>query len=351
MKAITKRRHSIIFLLLVLSILLALTGCKAKTSSNNEKTEKTEFVLGTVCTITLYGDVSDEAFTKSFERLKEIEARMTINKEGSEVDAVNDASGQKYVKVSDDTFYVISEGKKYSDLSGGLFDISVGPIVKLWNIGTDAARVPAQAEIDEKLKLVGYNNIKLNNEEKSVMLNNKGMLIDLGGIAKGYAADEVKRILLSFNVKNAIINLGGNIMTLGENPEARPWNIGIQNPDASRGDSVGYISVTDKTIVTSGIYERYFEVNNVHYHHMLNPYDGYPFKNNLASVTIVTDKSIIADAFSTSVFAMGIEKGIEYVTKQKDMEAIFITTNNEVYITSGLKDIIKITNMDFKLKN
>jgi thiamine biosynthesis lipoprotein len=140
-------------------------------------------------------------------------------------------------------------------------------------------------------------------------------------------------------------------MTLGENPEETPWNIGIQNPDARRGDSVGYVAVTDKTIVTSGIYERYFEANNVHYHHMLNPYDGYPFKNDLASVTIITNKSIIADAFSTSVFAMGIEKGLAYVTNQKDMEAIFITTKNEVYITPGLKDIIKITNMDFNLKN
>lgn len=337
------------FLLLILSSFILLASCNKNITT--EPIAKTEFVLGTVCTITLYDDEADEAFEESFQRLKEIEDKMTINAAGSEVDLVNNAAGEEYIKVSKDTFFVISEGKKYSELSGGLFDISVGPLVKLWNIGTDSARLPTQEEINSKLPLVGYENILLDENENKIMLKNKDMIIDLGGIAKGYAADEVKRILKDYGIKNAIINLGGNVLTIGDNPQGRPWRIGIQNPDASRGDYVGTIQSTDQTIVTSGIYERYFVADGKHYHHMLNPYDGYPFDNNLASVTIITDKSIIADAFSTSVFGKGLEKGLEYVSEQKDMEAIFITLDNKVYITPGLKDNFTITNADFELMN
>lgn len=336
-------------LLIIFSTILLLSGC----SKNNlsEPVAKTEFVLGTVCTITLYDKAPDEAFEKSFKRLKEIEDKMTINAANSEVDSVNNASGSGYVKVSDDTYYVIKEGFDYSKLSGGIFDISVGPLVKLWNIGTDKARVPTQEEINTKLPLVGYENILLDENEKKIMLKDKNMLIDLGGIAKGYAADEVKRILGGYGIKNAIINLGGNVLTIGDNPQGRPWRIGIQNPDATRGDYVGTIQVTDQTVVTSGIYERYFIADGKHYHHMLSPFDGYPFDNGLASVTIITDKSIIGDAFSTSVFGKGLEKGMEYVAEQKNMEAIFITKDNKVYITPGLKNNFTIANADFKLMN
>lgn len=337
-------------LLFLISTILFLSGCSKK-NILSEPVAKTEFVLGTVCTITLYDKAPAEAFEKSFKRLKEIEDKMTINAPGSEVDSVNNAAGSDYVKVSDDTFYVIKEGKYYSKLSGGLFDVSVGPLVKLWNIGTDNARVPSQEEINSRLPNVGYENILLDEKGKKVMLKNKEMLIDLGGIAKGYAADEVKKILVGYGIKNAIINLGGNVLTIGDNPQGRPWRIGIQNPDASRGDYVGTIQATDLTVVTSGIYERYFVSDGKHYHHMLNPFDGYPFDNNLASVTIVTKDSIIGDAFSTSVFGKGLDKGLEYVSQQKNMEAIFITKDNKVYITPGLKGNFNITNADFKLMN
>ncbi|MDF2674185.1 MAG: putative thiamine biosynthesis protein [Clostridiales bacterium] len=348
MKSIFALKPSRILLIFLPTILL-FSSCNKNNLS--EPVSKTEFVLGTVCTITLYDKAPDQAFEESFKKLKEIEDKMTINAPGSEVDAVNNASGVEYIKLSDETFYVIKEGKNYSELSGGIFDISVGPMVKLWNIGTDSARVPTQEEIDGKLPLIGYKNILLNEKEKSVMLKDKAMLIDLGGVAKGYAADEVKKILKDNGVKSAIINLGGNVLTIGENTQGRPWRVGIQNPDATRGDYVGTVQVTDQTIVTSGIYERYFVADSKHYHHMLNPFDGYPFENNLASVTIITDVSMVADAFSTSVFGKGLDEGMQYVSEQKNMEAIFVTRDNQVYITPGLKDNFKIANADFKLMN
>lgn len=348
MKNILALKTSVILLFFLPSILL-FSSCNKNNLS--EPVSKTEFVLGTVCTITLYDKAPDKAFEESFKKLKEIEEKMTINAPLSEVDSVNNASGVEYIKLSDETFYVIKEGKHYSELSDGVFDISVGPMVKLWNIGTDSARVPTQEEIDKKLPLIGYENILLNEKEKSVMLKDKDMLIDLGGIAKGYAADEVKKILKDNGIKSAIINLGGNVLTVGENPQGRPWRVGIQNPDATRGDYVGTVQVTDQTIVTSGIYERYFVSGEKHYHHMLNPFDGYPFENNLASVTIITDASMVGDAFSTSIFGKGLDEGIQYVSEQKNIEAIFVTRDNLVYITPGLKDNFKITNADFKLMN
>lgn len=348
MESTISPKHRLLVLFLVIYTLL-LSGCKDNVLS--EPVSKTEFVLGTTCTITLYDKVPEGAMEKSFNRLKEIEDRMTINAPGSEVDAVNNASGVGYSKVSDDTFFVIQKGKYYSGLSDGVFDISIGPIVKLWNIGTESARVPTQEELNAKLSLVNYQNVLLDEKDKKVMLKNMNMVIDLGGIAKGYAADEVKSILEGFGIKSAIIDLGGNVMTIGGKTSSHPWVIGIQNPDESRGNYIGTVKVNDQTVVTSGIYERYFVAEGKHYHHMLSPFDGYPFDNNLASVTIITDSSITADAFSTSVFGKGLEEGLKYVTEQKNMDAIFITKDNQVYITPGLKNNFKIANPNFKLMN
>lgn len=349
MKTHFSLKHSKILIFFIASTILILSSCNKSTLS--EPIARKEFVLGTVCTITLYGNAPDKAFEESFSRLKEIESKMTINASNSEVDSVNMASGDKFIGVSDDTFYVIKQGKYYSELSGGVFDISIGPLVKLWNIGTDNARVPSQEEINSKLPLVGYENILLDETNKKVKLKNKDMIIDLGGIAKGYAADEVKKILQNYGIKNAIINLGGNVLTVGNSPQGRPWRIGIQNPDSKRGDYIGTVLVTDNTVVTSGIYERYFISNGKHYHHMINPSNGYPFDNDLASVTIITSQSIIGDAFSTSVFGKGLEEGLKYVAAQKDMEAIFITKDKKIYITPGLRDNFNITNGDFRLMN
>lgn len=339
--------------ILALGLVLALSsallqGCSGK---NSEPLEETQFLLDTVCTIKLYDHQSEDVITKAFDRVKQIQDEMNASKEGSEIDQIAKASGKSYIKVSDDTFYVIQKGLEYSAKSGGVFDISIGPLVKLWGIGTDAARLPSQEEIDAKKSLVNYKDVLINTADKSVMLKQEGMSLDLGGIAKGYAADEVKRILKENGVEHAIINLGGNVIAMNSNVNGQPWNIGIQNPFETRGDIVGSISVTDKTIVTSGIYERYLEVNGVRYHHILNPFTGYPMDSGLASVTVVTDSSIDADAMTKNLFYSGFEKGLEYLKKNNpDVQAIFITKDKKVYVTDGLKGNISITNSEYTLQ-
>ncbi|MBP1744348.1 MAG: putative thiamine biosynthesis protein [Firmicutes bacterium] len=342
-----KIRSLVLGLAVVLSAAL-FQGCSA---ANSEPMEETQFLLGTVCSIKIYDHQSQEVLTKAFDRVREIEDKMSANKEGTEVDAIDKEAGKGYVKVSDDTFYVIEKGLEYSEKSGGVFDISIGPLVKLWGIGTDAARVPSMEEIDSRKSLVNYRDVLLNKEEKSVMLKQEGMALDLGGIAKGYAADEVSRILRESGVEHAIINLGGNVIAINSNVGGKAWNIGIQNPFETRGEIVGSISVTDKTVVTSGIYERYLEVDGVKYHHILNPFTGYPMDSGLASVTVVTGSSIDADAMTKNLFYSGVEKGLEYLEENNpEVEAIFITKDKKVYVTDGLKGSIDITNPEYTLQ-
>ena len=331
---------------LVSSITLSLSGCSNKME---DPVTKTETILGTVCTVKLYDHISDSTFEKVFNRLKEIEDKMSVNKEKSEVININNASGVDYVKVSKDTFEVIEKGVYFSSLYNK-FDITIGPIVKLWNIGFDNVRIPEDEEIKDKLPLVNYENVLLNKAENKVMLKEKGMMIDLGGIAKGYAADEAVKILKENGVEHAIVNLGGNVMTLGGKPDGNQWTIGIQHPFTSRGNYVGTVKVADKTVVTSGIYERYIKKEGKIYHHIIDKATGYPVDNNLLSVTIITDKSVSGDGFS-KIFALGLEKGLQYANTLKDVNAIFITNDNRIYITPGLKDNFELTDTSFQIIN
>ncbi len=342
------RKLNILLIVIIIVSIIPLTAC---VKDNVQPISKTEYMLGTICTITVYDNKPESVIDKAFARIKEIENKMSVNKSGTELDAVADAAGKNFVKVSKDTFYVLKKGKYYSAQSSGAFDITVGPLVKLWGIGTDNARLPSQSEIDEKKSLINYKDLLLDEKDNKVMLKRQGMSLDLGGIAKGYSADEAARILKENGVKHAIVNLGGNILAINTNTNGKPWNIGVQDPFKTRGDSVGELEVTNKTVVTSGIYERYFEKNGKKYHHILNPFTGYPMDNNLASVTLVTDVSIDADAMTKNIFYLGVDKGMNYVNKKNGLQAIFITKDKKVYITDGLKGNFKIDNSDFKLMN
>lgn len=309
--------------------------------------EKTGFFLGTIVQIKFLEPQPEEVFDEAFDLIEDIENKMSINIEDSEVIRINNNAGKAYVKVSPETYYVIERGKYYSELSNGNFDISVGPLVQLWGIGSEGAKVPTQEEIDESLEKIDYNNILLNDSEKSVMLAEEGMVMDLGGIAKGYAADVVANYLKSKGYNNAIIDLGGNVLTLGGKNETEKWNIGIQNPFQERNKYLGILNVKDKTIVTSGVYERVLVENGKRYHHILNPFTGYPVENSLKSVTIVSDSSIDADGLSTTVFALGVEEGAKLVEELDGIDAIFVDNGKYVYITQGLKDSFKIINEEF----
>ncbi|MFP4562002.1 MAG: FAD:protein FMN transferase [Spirochaetia bacterium] len=330
--------------LLLLSLLL-FGGCGGK----EQKYVETRFLLGTTCNITIFGRNPDTAFEEVFGRIEEIESRMSVNISDSEVSRINRTAGKRPIEVSEDTLYVIQRGLKVSRLSGGAFDITVGPLVNLWGIGTEDARVPGDDEIESLLPLVDYRKVHVNEAERTVFLEEPGMRIDLGGVAKGYAADEAVRILKRLGVSRGIIDFGGNIELFGEKPGREPWRIGIQKPDADRGSYVGIAEVGEVAVVSSGSYERYFIEGGTRYHHILKPSTGYPVRNSLESVSVVYPGSTEADALSTAAFSLGLEEGMALIESLENAEGIFLTRNEEIILTPGLSRAFEMTQTEYSL--
>lgn len=314
--------------------------------------KKTDFLLGTAVALSVYHPNTEEVITNALEMIKDLEKRITVNASGSEVDEVNLAAGEKPVKVSADVYELIKLGLKYSEEFDGAFDITVGPLTQLWHIGFDDAKKPTQEEIDAVLPLVNYKDVELNDAEQTVFLKRKGMQLDLGGIAKGYIADKVWGYFAKEGITTAVIDLGGNIVVMGGSParDGVAWNVGIQDPDASRGKTLGTILEKDKTIVTSGIYERYLTVDGQTYHHILNPKTGYPYDNNVEGVSVIVDSSTKGDALSTSMFSVGPKAGIEYANSHDGIDVIFVTKDKKVYVSNAIKDTFKLTNTNLELK-
>ncbi|PHV69446.1 thiamine biosynthesis protein ApbE [Sporanaerobium hydrogeniformans] len=334
-------------LTLCLIFSLFLSGCQKHSSPSPLK--RTEFILGTTVTLALYDTQDESLLDVAFERIKELEDILSMNKAGTLIDEVNAHAGDHPQVVDEKTFRLIEKGLYYGELTEGAFDITIGPLVELWHIGFEDARVPEPSEIKDTLPLIDYRKVKLDAAASTVFLPTSGMCLDLGGIAKGYVADEIAELLKEKGVQNAIINLGGNVYALGEKGEGIPFTVGVQNPFDPRGAIIGKLQLTNQSAVTSGIYERYLEVNGHKYHHLLNPQTGYPFENELAGVTIISKASIDGDALSTSVFALGLEKGLAFVNKLEDVEAIFITKDKEVIVSSHLLSSFTLTDLTFSL--
>lgn len=298
--------------------------------------EKAFQALGTINTIVTYGENTVEALEKAHKRVLEIDDRMSAFKDDSDIVKINQCAGHKAQRISPDTFTLIKRSLEFSNLSNGAFDITIRPLTALWGIGKKQNYIPSKEEIEHVLSLVNYKDLLLDEKKCTAYLKKEGQAIDLGGIAKGYAADEVKRILMQYKIKNALINLGGNIITLGNNQEDAPWRIGIQNPLAPRGQYIGILSSTNQTIVTSGSNEQFFIKDGVRYHHILSPYTGYPVNNGILSVTAICENSADADAITTALFASNI-KDANVLLSSVNAQAIFITENKDVFMTEGLK--------------
>ncbi|NJD03961.1 MAG: FAD:protein FMN transferase [Ruminiclostridium sp.] len=297
---------------------------------------KTFYSLGTLIRLKLYGGDSRSAIEEAQERIFEIDDKMSAFKRDSEITKINDNAGGPAREVSEDTLFVIRKAVWYSKLSSGAFDPTIRPLVNLWGIRTEHAKIPDEKEIHEALSLVNYKDIIIDEKNHTVKLNNANQSIDLGSIAKGYAADETADIFHKNGVESAIIDLGGNILALGNKPpDGTEWEIGIQDPWGARGDYIGAVKVINKSVVTSGSYEKYFSSSGKRYHHILDPRTGYPSENGLVSVTIISDFSIDGDALSTCIYIMGIEKGMKLIKSLEGLECILVTEDRRI-LTSGV---------------
>ncbi|MEW6723592.1 MAG: FAD:protein FMN transferase [Bacillota bacterium] len=346
------RRRALLLTLTGAGIVVTLVACVLWAywrHLDNQVYSQTAFLMGTSVELRVYGRNAQTAAARVFDRLREIEAKMSANLPTSEISQVNAAAGQEWVRVSPDTLVVVKRALAYADLTDGRFNPAIGPLVALWGIGTERARVPLPAEIAQRLPLVDANSVLIDETRTSVYLTKPGMSLDLGGIAKGYGADEAARILRELKVKGAFVNLGGNVYAVGSKPDGTPWRIGIQDPVQPRGALLGVVETGEGSLVTSGAYERCFVEDGRRYHHILDPRDGYPAESDILSVTIVAASSTDCDALSTSVFILGTEAGLALIERLEGFETILVTKDKRVLVSSGLKERLQLRNEEYEI--
>ncbi len=318
-------------LLLCAALLLGLAACRGAAP---QKITRTSFMLDTVINITLYNWKDEETLTRAMAEIARLENLLSLQKEGSDLDRLAKAAGQDWVEISPECEEVLRLAKEYQGLSQGYFDVTAGPLIALWNIkGDRTGHYPTPQEL--AAAMTKTNGDKLLIEPGRAILQDPGMEANLGAIAKGYIADQVKALLIAEGVEYAILDLGRNLLLIGGNPQGGDFLIGVQSPFQEAGEVVAVIKATGKSIVTSGINERYFEYEGVRYHHILDPFTGYPAQNGLASVTILSDSSAAGDALSTTCFLLGPEKGRNLIESLPDIEALFILEDGTQVESSG----------------
>ncbi len=330
-----KRRY----LSALLAVLLALTsaGCTKLTggeSDPGEKQSQVGFYFDTVVTMTVYTDDAT-LLTDAQAECRRYDELLSKTQEGSDVWNINHAQGE-WVAVSDETRDILEKALEYARLSEGRFDITVEPCVALWDFtGEGMGKLPDEDALAAAAGKVDWTQVEISDAGVRLPAD---MTIDLGAIAKGYITDRIAEFLRSRGVVSGYLNFGGNVLTIGTKPDGSPWNIGVQDPRGAHGQSiVGAIGVSGEAMVTSGIYERGFDLDGVRYHHILDPATGWPVQNELAGVTIVAEDAFDADALSTTVFAMGLEEGTAFIEDLSGVEAVFVTREGEVSWTAGLE--------------
>ena len=297
--------------------------------------------LGTDNVITAWGEGAEDGLVEARRRVLEIHDEMNAFSTTSDVARVSQAAGGGATSVSQDTMRVLACAKRISEASGGAFDPTVRPVSALWHLSGPDVRIPDAAEVESVLGLVGWRDIELDAPSLTARLTRPGQAIDLGGIAKGYAADEARSALSRHGVESAIIDLGGNIVTMGSRPDGTPWRIGIQNPLSPRGELAMHVSACDAAIVTSGVNERFTIRSGTLYHHVIDPRTGYPSQSGIASATVVAATSLVADALATAVLVLGAEKGAA-LAKGEGAEVVVITTEGEIFASFDPKNMLNL---------
>lgn len=297
------------------------------------------FLLNTIVTIQLYDRGTEETIQACFDLCRDYEAKLSRTIETSEISRLNHADTFP-VTVSPDTAELLNKALEYSVLSEGAFDLTIAPLTSIWDFTSAAPVKPSDDAITEALRHIGYQDVRIDGCD--VTFTDPNTAIDLGAIAKGYIADRIKDYLLSQGVRSAVINLGGNVLCVGGKPDGSGFRIGIQKPFENRNETIAIVEINDRSVVSSGIYERFFKEDGVLYHHILNPATGYPYESDLTAVTILSKESVDGDGLSTTCFALGLEKGLALINSLPDVDAVFITDDYELHYSDGFAEHVKI---------
>ena len=314
-----------------LAVMLLCGGCSAGGDRELPKLSEVGFYLDTVITMTAYVEDS-QVLKDAMQECGRYEQLLSRTAEGSDVWKINHAEGEP-VEVSDDTIAILQCAQRISELSGGAFDVTIAPVSTLWDFTSGSKELPDADAIARAAELVDCTRMKISGNTVTLPA---GMMIDLGGIAKGYIADRVKEYLEKRGVKYAILSFGGNVVAIGaKKPDGNEWKVGIQDIDKPTGEHMLVSRNTGGSTVTSGIYERGFDLDGVRYHHLLSSETGWPVQNELASVTIFSESSMEGDALSTAAFVLGTEEGLKLIESLKGIEAAFIARDRTVTYSSG----------------
>lgn len=339
-------------LALVMAI-CSITGCESPFSGKEKGAEPlliSGFAFDTTYTITLYQGGSQKLldhcvslctdYEKLFSTTRKDSELYQINKVSREAAESGEVDGSISIKISDQMHDILQKGLYYCKLSDGNFDISIDPVSSLWDFSSGKGSVPDAQKIKEALKYVDYHNIRL--KKHMLIFQKSGMELDLGGIAKGYIADQIKDYLTDNGVTGAVIDLGGNVLCIGGKNAGDDFRIGIRQPFADREETVAVVDITGKSVVSSGIYERYIKTDDgTMYHHILNPKTGYSYDNNLLGVSIISDRSVDGDGLSTTAFALGLSKGLDLINSLDDVEAVFITKDEKLHYSNNFKKYLE----------
>lgn len=311
--------------------LAGLSGCADKSAASSDgPAEATDFVFDTV--IQIKGYCSQDLVDSAKDRCEYFDSIFSRTREGSDIWNINHAGGAP-TTVAPETADIIAKALPYCELSGGLFDITIGAASSLWNF--DDGVVADPDELAEAIKHIDYRGVSVDGD--TVTLADPQAMLDLGGIAKGYIADDIASLLTEGGCESAFINLGGNVYALGHKPDGNEWNVGIQDPNEAEGVVIASTYAASQSVVTSGLYEREFTVDGVTYYHILDPKTGYPVVTDLESSSIVSDKSIDGDAYSTILFLNGKDKALQIVEDTPQIEAILIDDSGQVTQSSGIE--------------
>lgn len=284
--------------------------------------------------ITYHSQKGEDILKNAFDLCKYYEILLSKTRKGSDVYNIN-VNGNNGVVIHPETLAIIRRSIYYSTLSNGNFDISIQPLLKLWNFKNEEKMIPENKQVERYLELVNYKNLLLN--ENEIICRKKGMAIDLGGIAKGYIANKIKEYLTSEGITSGIINLGGNVVCIGKKENGELYHIGIQKPFSERGEILKILKICDKSVVSSGIYERFFKKDDKVYHHIISPKTGFPFETDLMQVTIVSDDSMDGDALSTIALTLGEREGLQLINSIDGVDGVFVNMKNEITYTDNIE--------------
>lgn len=320
---------------------LLLTVLSACTYEKEKVYKKSTIMMDTVITISVVShskDNAERAINTALLEIKRLEALFDFYSPDSEVSRINRNAGISRVKVSPDMLTVLDKASFVSEKTDGAFDVTTGSLLELYDFSQNIK--PQKSALEKRLPLVNYRAVHINRKDSTVFLEKKGMLIDLGGIVKGYTADKTVETLKRAGIDSGVVAIAGDIKAFGLKPNGNPWKIGIKDPRAEgQDDIIATLDLKDLAISTSGDYERYFILDGKRFHHLLSPRTGYPV-HTCQSASIITEEGVHADAFATGVFILGPEEGMK-VIEQLGFDGLIIDKEGHVHVTSNIREKIE----------